>query len=364
VSITYFLYVFSFGFVGPNYLTEHTWRVFNRYCTPNSPAIPTDSTQNPEWEDVSWTPLVDIPGMPTGEAPLGGYIVALYNFLLGAIGIIAMMMLVYGGFRYMTSAGNPTAMGDAKDIFYSAIIGLALALISYLIISAINPELLFTQDAKLVPAGSPGYSTNLPANSCSYNLSGFEPDNCRCIGDDAEEGGDTTCEVSKSEHNWTGTCDDLCKNEVCVSNPKCCIKVDLRVGTSSTDVTSKRVEINAGGFVFFDALSHSHSCKYPITAVSIDAKSNWWAPFQDVPEYEERIGDYPCRCGIGTKGKCNDYDEWCKAKPGRFVYKFDDADTYYPKLRIGIGADEGGHLCTDITESEKTHDEAVTVIVK
>ena len=34
---------------------------------------------------VGWEPLVKIPGMPSGEAPLGGYLVSLYNFLLAAI---------------------------------------------------------------------------------------------------------------------------------------------------------------------------------------------------------------------------------------------------------------------------------------
>ena len=412
--------------------------VFNIYCVPNSPSTPTAPTESPTWVPVSWTPLVDIPGMPTGKAPLGGYLISLYNFLLGAVGIIAMMMLVYGGFRYMTSAGNSAAMGDAKDIVYSAIIGLALALVSYLIISTINPELLFAQDPKLATFEIPEYSTNLPANSCSYNLPGFEPDHCRCIGDDAEKGGDTTCEFNKSDYDdWcnnavlncgiditganvgckygtgaadkienvnigsylcastgnfftpfppayplpdaqadcvidcagdltdTNTCSGICKSIFCATKPKCCIKVDLRVGKNSTEVTSKSVEINAGGFVFFDALSDSYSCKYPITAVSIDAKPDWLDKFgQHRAEYEERIGDYPCRCGIGTKGECNDDDEWCNAKPGRFVLQFNDTGTYYPKLRLCIGADEGGHVCTDITEGEKTHDEAVTVTVK
>lgn len=248
--------------------------VFNRYCVPNSPSIPTYPTQYPTWTPVSWTPLVKIPGMPSGDAPLGGYLVALYNFLLGAVGIIAMMMLVYGGFRYMTSAGNPTAMGDAKDIVYSAIIGLSLALISYLIISAINPELLFTQDAKLAKVGSPGYSANVPANSCSYNLSGFEPDNCRCIGDDAEEGGgDTTCEVSKSEYNWTGTCNDLCKNKTA---PECCLKADLRVGESPGDVNYKNLTVKTGQTVFVDVVTHSYDCKgKDIIRVGVDFERDW-----------------------------------------------------------------------------------------
>lgn len=416
--------------------------VFNRYCVPNSPSIPTYPTQYPTWTPVSWTPLVDIPGMPTGEAPLGGYIVALYNFLLGAVGIIAMMMLVYGGFRYMTSAGNPAAMGDAKDIVYSAIIGLSLALISYLIISAINPELLFTAEPTLSPVGGPGYSTNIPPASCAYkshegNEESISTNRCRCIGDVDGEGGDTTCEFNKSDYedyykdlcdevvlncgspiiatdngckcgtitvglgdvgkyccagtstlyppdpppflnaNETclaaceghdidlSTCSGICESIFCATKPKCCIKVDLRVGTSSTDVTYKNVEIDAGGFVFFDALSHSYSCKYPITAVAIDAKSNWWAPFQKVSEYEETIGDYPCRCGIGTKGECDLEDEWCNAKPGRFVYKdFGGAGTYYPKLRMCVGADEGGHVCVDVEDGGKADDEAVTIIVR
>lgn len=254
-------------------------RVFNRYCIPNSLAIPTDPTdptQNPEWEDVKWTPLVKIPGMPTGDAPLGGYIVALYNFLLGAIGIIAMIMLVYGGFRYMTSAGNPTAMGDAKDIFYSAIIGLALALISYLIIGTINPELLFTQDAKLTPAGSPGYSTNLPAcDSCAYKShGGYEESKstgqCRCIGDpdESQAPSDTDCEGPIE--NYSGTCDEFCENSICVSDPACCLHAELRastdlegIGKPNWGIITGTFETKVGKPVYFNARDYSYNCKKP-----------------------------------------------------------------------------------------------------
>ncbi|MFH1551531.1 MAG: hypothetical protein ABIC36_01465, partial [bacterium] len=50
----------------------------------------------------------------------------------------AVIMLIIGGMRYITAVGNPSAIGDAKDIITNAIIGLILALLSWVFISAIN----------------------------------------------------------------------------------------------------------------------------------------------------------------------------------------------------------------------------------
>jgi len=301
--------------------------------------------------------------MPTGAAPLGGYLVALYNLLLGAVGIIAMMMLVYGGFLYMTSAGNPTAMGDAKDIVYSAIIGLALALVSYLIISAINPELLFTQDPMLTPAGSPEYSINLPANSCSYNVSGFEPDECHCIGYTELFPARRDCSASKSFYNWTGTCDDLCKNMICTTleGRKCCVKADLRVGTIPTDVTEKTIKVDVNAPVFFDILSNSVSCieDYPIRGASVDAEKSWFDFGGTIAEYVKSFDtDTTCHYAFGVeKTPCDPAfrDGWCEGGPGRFTYSYSSAGTYYPELSILFGNDD---MC------ENAKDETVTIIVE
>jgi hypothetical protein len=58
------------------------------------------------------------------------------------IGLITFGALIYGGFRYLTSAGNPTAMSDAKDQISSALLGLILLFCSWLILNTINPELI------------------------------------------------------------------------------------------------------------------------------------------------------------------------------------------------------------------------------
>lgn len=65
------------------------------------------------------------------------------NFLLYLIGAIAVIMLIFGGFRYVTSGGDGSAITSAKNTILYAVIGLAVAIIAYAIvnfvITALNP---------------------------------------------------------------------------------------------------------------------------------------------------------------------------------------------------------------------------------
>jgi len=87
--------------------------------------------------------LVEIPGIPHTNVSMSMYLVGLYDFLLSIVGIVAVMMLIVGGMRYITAAGNQAAAGDAKDIINNAIAGLLLALLSWVIVSTINPDVLY-----------------------------------------------------------------------------------------------------------------------------------------------------------------------------------------------------------------------------
>jgi hypothetical protein len=46
----------------------------------------------------------------------------------------------------MSSQGNPSATGDAKDKIQKALLGLLLVLASFLILQIINPELTLLKD--------------------------------------------------------------------------------------------------------------------------------------------------------------------------------------------------------------------------
>jgi len=77
----------------------------------------------------------------SSEINLNQIVAWFYYFIVGVAGLSAFVMLVWGGFQYLTSAGNPTAIGDAKDRIKSALLGLLIILISWLILQVINPEL-------------------------------------------------------------------------------------------------------------------------------------------------------------------------------------------------------------------------------
>ena len=85
----------------------------------------------------------------TLEQPFGGestvssfgeYLQLVYQFALGIVGIIAVVLIMLGGLRWIAAAGNESAIGEAKEIIISAVTGLVIALLSYTILFFINPQ--------------------------------------------------------------------------------------------------------------------------------------------------------------------------------------------------------------------------------
>ncbi len=60
------------------------------------------------------------------------------GWVLGLVSSIIILFLVYGGIMYATAAGDETRMESAKNIIYYAIVGLAIVLISYTLITEVK----------------------------------------------------------------------------------------------------------------------------------------------------------------------------------------------------------------------------------
>jgi hypothetical protein len=73
---------------------------------------------------------------------LAEYIVILYDFALAASGILALVMITFGGYLWLTAGGNPSRVGKAKEFIVSAITGLILALGAFTILYFINPKIV------------------------------------------------------------------------------------------------------------------------------------------------------------------------------------------------------------------------------
>ena len=104
----------------------------------------TEGQTDSNYKDISIqlnVPVGTVTGGQVRGSLLGEYFKAWYNLLLGAVGIIATIIIMWGGFKWLSSRGDPKQISDAQDTIFSAIAGLVLAFGSYLIISLINPSL-------------------------------------------------------------------------------------------------------------------------------------------------------------------------------------------------------------------------------
>ena len=57
------------------------------------------------------------------------------NILLFVLGAIAVIMIIIGGIRYATSAGDAGSIKGAKDTILYAVIGLVVAILAYAIVN-------------------------------------------------------------------------------------------------------------------------------------------------------------------------------------------------------------------------------------
>jgi hypothetical protein len=60
------------------------------------------------------------------------------GWIMGIIAIVATMFLVIGGLRYMAAGGDPAQVEQAKGNFKSALIGYALAVLSPVVLHALQ----------------------------------------------------------------------------------------------------------------------------------------------------------------------------------------------------------------------------------
>ncbi len=66
---------------------------------------------------------------------LGATVKAVVNTLIFIVGLIAVVIIIVAGLRYVLSQGDEKAVGGAKNAMLYAIIGLVIALLAYAIVN-------------------------------------------------------------------------------------------------------------------------------------------------------------------------------------------------------------------------------------
>jgi len=77
----------------------------------------------------------DVEGKANSALPIG---IAVLEAVLRLAGLVAVVMIFWGGFKYIISRGNPDSAKGARTTLFNAIIGLVIVIVSTALISFIG----------------------------------------------------------------------------------------------------------------------------------------------------------------------------------------------------------------------------------
>lgn len=116
------------------------------------PGATLDGTANPSGcvtnsDNSNYCMLAPLPGLGDGSGNLdvtkgfGDYLLTIIQIVMGVIGVLCVLMIIIGGIEYMSTVSVGEKEG-AKNRITSALLGLLLALSSYVILRTLNPKLV------------------------------------------------------------------------------------------------------------------------------------------------------------------------------------------------------------------------------
>ena len=82
----------------------------------------------------------DYTGLGTKDIREG--IMSIVNAMLAFLGVIAILIVLYGGFVWLTSGGNEEKVGEAKKIIAAGVIGLIIIFTAYAIATFVVGSLI------------------------------------------------------------------------------------------------------------------------------------------------------------------------------------------------------------------------------
>ncbi|MDZ7744461.1 MAG: hypothetical protein U5K77_01745 [Candidatus Saccharibacteria bacterium] len=101
-----------------------------------------DGSQEGEIEGCSLTLPTDKDGNTDVGATAGRVLLAVFEIILRIAGLVAVAMVIFGGFKYMLSQGEPEATKGARTTIINALIGLGIAVSGTIIINIVAGAIL------------------------------------------------------------------------------------------------------------------------------------------------------------------------------------------------------------------------------
>jgi hypothetical protein len=206
----------------------------------------------------------------TDDSTLVDVVKYFYEWGIFIGGVAAFISLVFGGFLYLTSAGDPGRLREAKDRIFSAIIGLVLLLGIYLILNTINPELTVLRVPSFgIPtttlAGFGGYGPGNCTSSLIYNLENFGGNSIELIPD-------VCVDLSATPTVKSVDINGSCRVRLYLESTDCSSPKFLEIGWDE-----KNVAKYGFGTSFTSAMIHTGCAEYTTSTDCENASCSWCA---------------------------------------------------------------------------------------
>ncbi len=104
--------------------------------------------------------------LPGQEVDVREIVLNVLRYVVGSLGLVAVILTIYGGILWLTAGGDQTKVDKAKRVFKNALIGLVIILFSFAIV-----QWLFTSLAKVLGPGGEG-GENYQAGGFGDSLAG------------------------------------------------------------------------------------------------------------------------------------------------------------------------------------------------
>lgn len=222
---------------------------------------------------------------------MANYVRAIFIYFVWVVGIVATVMVIYGGIKWVAAAGNPGQIKDARDIIDSAVIGVIIALTSVVLLNIINPKLTSLNIAGLNPVVNKEFGLEppliykdadgncFPSNLIPCGLVCLDlKTNKNVYGDCqicatadvktmAKDG--STCDLgaNKSNNPELLAKDGACKIPICKNSSAVCVKINSSLTQSFTcSEDASNLDLSSGGY---PAPLRDYSNNYPCGQL-------WW----------------------------------------------------------------------------------------
>lgn len=129
-------FIFSLGFIStPVFAADCSGGINDASCNKSCSGIDSDPVLTPEDKQT----LKAAAGCnETSDDSINNHALNIINVVISVVGLIAVLVIVMGGQRYIVSAGDPGKIKQAKDMILYAVVALIVAGLAFAIVNFVS----------------------------------------------------------------------------------------------------------------------------------------------------------------------------------------------------------------------------------